>query len=76
MDELIEILEDINPDVDYETCTGLIEEGIITSFDLVVLIGEIGREFGVTIPAHKIIPENFNSAQRIYALIQELEEDN
>lgn len=76
MDELIEILEDINPDVDYMVSTGLIKEKNLTSLDLAVLIGEISRVFDVTVPAHKITPENFNSAQSIYALIQELDEDD
>lgn len=75
MEELIEILEEINPDVDYANCTGLIEEGILTSFDLVMLITEIREQFGVSVPAERIIPQNFDSAEAIYALIKELEED-
>ena len=28
MDELLEILEEINPDIDYHTCTTLVDDGI------------------------------------------------
>ena len=76
MEELIEIMEEINPDVDYAACTGLIDEGIWTSFDLVMLITEIREQFGVAIPAERIVPENFNSAEAVYALIKEMEEDD
>ena len=75
MEELIELLKEINPDVDYETCETLVEDGYITSMQMVMLIGEIQQEFGVAIPANKILPEYFNSAKQIYRLIQELEEE-
>ena len=72
MEELIEILEDINPDVEYKTCTDLISGGYITSFEIVVLVSEIAETFNVKIPAEQIIPENFESVESIYALIQKL----
>lgn len=75
MEELLEILKEINPDVDYETCTTLVEDGYITSMQIVMLVGEINQEFGIAIPANKILPEYFNSAKTLYALIRELEEE-
>ncbi len=73
MEELIEILEGINPDADYENCDTLINDGILTSFEVVMLVTQIEDAFDVKIPAVKIVPENFNSAAGIWALIQELE---
>jgi len=75
MEELLEILREINPEVDYETCDTLVEDGYITSLQIVMLVGEINQEFGVAIPANKILPEYFNSAKSIYVLIRELEEE-
>lgn len=75
MEELLEILREINPDVDYETCDKLVEDGYITSMQIVMLVGEINQEFGIAIPANKILPEYFNSAKNIYELILELEEE-
>lgn len=72
MDELIDILRDIDPDVDYETCVSLMEDGYLTSFDLAILVSQINRRFGVSIPIEKVNPEYFNSAESIYALIREL----
>ena len=74
MEELLEILEELHPDVDYETEEHLIDGKILDSFDIVTLIGEITDTFDVTIPAGKIVPENFNSAAAMWALIQELED--
>ena len=70
MEELIEILMDIDPDVDYETCDTLVEDGILTSFEMVMLVTEINQRMGVSIPPEDIIPENFASAQNIYELIE------
>jgi len=76
MEELIEILEDINPDVDYRTCTTLVDGEVLTSFELVVLVTQIGEVFGVTIPPDQIVPENFNSAASIYQMIEKLESED
>ena len=48
---------------------------ILDSFDIVTLISEISEAFDVTITAENIIPENFNSAQALYELIQRLEDE-
>ena len=76
MEELLEILTDLHPEVDFETEEHLIDNGILDSFDIVTLIAEIHDEFDVTIDAKRIIPENFNSAKALYALIQEIEEED
>ncbi len=76
MDELLKILEEMHPDVDFELCDTLIDDKILDSFDLVELISEINHIYDVKIPAEKIIPENFNSAETIYELIQSLEDED
>lgn len=75
MDELLEILEELHPEVDFNTCTRLVDDKIIDSFDIVTIITEINNTFDVAIPAEEIIPENFNSAKALYALIERLEEE-
>lgn len=74
MEELMRILTEMHPEVDFETEEHLIDNGILDSFDIVTLIAEIHDEFDVTIDAKRIIPENFNSAQNLYQLILDLEE--
>ena len=75
METLIEILKNLYPDLDVETVTDFIDGGIMDSFDIVTLVGEIDDEFGVAIPADELLPENFNSAAALYALIERLQED-
>lgn len=75
MNELIEILENLHPEVDFDTCTTLIDDKILDSFDIISVISEINEEFDVVIPAEEIIPENFNSAQALYELITRLSDE-
>ena len=75
MNELIEILENLHPEVDFETCTTLIDDKILDSFDIITIISEINEEFDVVIPAEEIIPENFNSAQALYELVSRLSDE-
>ena len=72
MDKLLELLKGIRPDVDFENETELIDEGILDSFDVVSIISEIDDAFGVQIRINELEPENFNSAEAIWALIQKL----
>ncbi len=75
METLLEILEDLHPDVDFESCDTLIDDNILDSFDIVTLVGEISDVFDITIPVEEIVPENFNSAKSLYALIERLIEE-
>ena len=73
MDELIEILEDIQPDADYETCTTLIDDGILDSFAILSIVSELEDAFDIRITPAEIIPEHFNSAKALYAMVQRLQ---
>lgn len=73
MKELMGILEDIQPDADYETCTTLIDDGILDSFAILSIVGELEDTFDIKITPAEIIPENFNSAQALWEMVQKLQ---
>lgn len=75
MEGLLEILEDLHDDVDFETCTTLIDDKILDSFDIVTIVAEVNNVFDVQIPAEELTEDNFNSAAALYALIERLEEE-
>ena len=75
MNELLEILNELHPDVDFATEENLIEDRILDSLDIVSLISEIDDRFDVVIPPEEIVPENFNSAKALWALITRLDEE-
>ncbi len=75
MEKLIEILESLQPDVDYETTENLIDGRYLDSLTILSLVAEIEEEFDVEIPTVEIIPANFNSAKKIYEMIERLREE-
>lgn len=75
MNELMQILEELRPDVDFENETALIAGGILDSFDIVSLVGELNEAFDIEIQPTDLVPENFNSAAAILALVEKLQDE-
>jgi len=73
MKKLLEILKDIQPDADYATCTTLIDDGILDSFAILSIVGELEEQLGVEVSPADIIPANFNSAQALWDMVQRLQ---
>lgn len=75
MEELFEILEDLRPDVDFHSETALIADGILDSFDIVSLVAALNDGFDIEIKPNHLVPENFNSAEAMFALVEQLKDD-
>ena len=72
MEQLLAVLKELHPEVDFDTAADLVTNGVLTSLDVIALIAEINAAFDVEVPAEEIIPENFSSAQTIWAMVQRL----
>ena len=75
MEQLLEILTDIQPDVDFENEKHLIDDHLLDSLSIISLIAELEDDFDVTIPAVEIIPDNFNSADAMLEMLQRLQDE-
>ena len=73
--QLLDILRDLHPDIDFETAEGLIDHKVLTSFDVVSIVAELSETYDVELGAVDIVPENFNSARALFALSQRNEND-
>lgn len=76
MEELLEILENIKPGVDYENCETLIDDHYLDSLSILSLIADIEDEFDVVVPTVEIVPANFNSVKSMLSLINKLKEED
>lgn len=72
---IVNILADIADDVDFDTCTTLIDDGILSSLDIIQLIGALNDEFDLSIPATEIVPDNFNSVNAMVAMVKRLSDE-
>lgn len=75
MEELLEILKNVRPNVDFEHSEDLINSGTLDSMDMVMIMTQIMQKFDLSIPPEEMVPENFNSAKAKYRLIQKLEDE-
>ncbi len=73
-DTIISILNDINPDIDFEKETAIIDGKLLDSFDIVTLVGDLNDTFDISIGVVDLVPENFNSVDAIEALVTRLQE--
>lgn len=74
MEELMEILEEICPEVDFETEKALVDDKVLSSFDILSIVSEISEAFDVKITTAEVIPANFNSAEGLWNMIQVLQQ--
>ena len=73
-ERICELLHEIRDDVD-ESCATLIDDGILSSLDIIQLIGALNDEFDLEIPAVEIKPANFNSITAMASMVQRLQEE-
>ena len=76
LENIIALLQDVNDEANYENCTTLVDDRVLTSFDILAVINAIDDEFDIAIPAKDIVPANFNSAKSLLALVERLAEED
>ncbi len=75
MDELLNLLSEIRPDVDFQNEEALIDDEILDSFDIISIVGEINDQFDIDINVNDLLPENFNTVEAMWDLIQKLQNE-
>lgn len=76
MEEVLRILQSIRPGVDFTKEEHLVEDHLLTSLEIMMLVPELNEAFDIEISLPYIRPENFSSAQAIYAMVQRVQEDD
>lgn len=72
MEELKTILEEIRPDVDFDVEKELIDGKVLDSFDIIAIVSELNQNYDLRINVNDLLPENFNSIEAIWELVQKL----
>jgi acyl carrier protein len=63
------ILSQIRPEFDFSQSSDFFEDGLLDSFDLVTLVSELDKSYGISIDGMEIAPENFRNVAAIEALL-------
>ncbi len=76
MEKLLEILNQIRSDIDYDNEKALVDDGILDSFDIVSIVSELGMEYDIDISIDDMTAENFNSAEAIFEMITRIQDED
>lgn len=74
-ESILEILEELHSDIDFDKEEQLVDDKILDSFDLVTLVTELGEEFDIEITAKEFVADNFNSVDRLTKMVLSLLDD-
>lgn len=69
MSKVLPILAQIRPEFDFSRSSDFFEDGMLDSFDLVTLVSELDKAYGISIDGMQIVPENFSNVGAIEALL-------
>ncbi len=74
MEDLLRILNEIDDSIDWENEAALIDDRLLDSFGVISLVSELEDEFDIELEASEIVPENFNSVEAMWKMIERLQE--
>ena len=70
MPTIAEILKEIRPEFDFAASQDFIGDGMLDSFDIVTLVSDLDKAYGISISGLDIVPENFQNIASIQKLLQ------
>jgi len=76
MEEIMKILQEVRPDVDFANEKKLIDDGILDSFDIITIVSEFNEEFDIDIDVEDLEPYNFNTVEAMQELINKLQDED
>jgi methoxymalonate biosynthesis acyl carrier protein len=72
MNSLRNILSQVRPECDFTKSNDFFGDGLLDSFDLLVLVSEIDNHYKIHIDGLDIVPENFQSIDAIRNLLERM----
>lgn len=67
---VLEILNEINDDHDYEKATKIIDDKLLDSFQIVTFVTELCEEFDINLSPKWLIPLHFNTVDAIVEMVE------
>jgi acyl carrier protein len=67
---IAEILREIRPEFDFTASEDFVGDGMLDSFDIITLVSDLDKAYGISISGVDIVPENFQSIAAIQELLQ------
>ena len=75
MEEILKILKDIRPDVDFVNEKKLIDDKVLDSFDIISIVADLNDHFDIEIDVEDLEPDKFNTVEAILELVTRLQNE-
>ena len=72
-EQLLQLLKETRPDIDFEKEKKLIDDSLLDSFDIIQIVMEMNETFDIEIQVEDLEPDNFNSIEGMMELIAKLQ---
>jgi acyl carrier protein len=69
INQILDILSKIRPEIDFRDSTDYLADGLLDSFDIVTLVSDLDSGFGICIPGTEITPDHFRNAESIAEIV-------
>ncbi len=70
MADVAEILQEIRPELDFSGSQDFVTDGMLDSFDILTLVSDLDKAYGIRISGLDIVPENFRNITSIEKLLE------
>lgn len=74
-EQLLQLLKETRPDIDFEKEKKLIDDNVLDSFDIIQIVMEMNETFDIEIQVEDLEPDNFNSIEGMMELITKLQDE-
>ena len=70
-EEILSLLKETCPGIDFENEKALIDDEILVSLDIITIVSELMYHYGIELDVDDLLPENFNDLDAITAMVEE-----
>ena len=74
-EQLLNLLTEVRPNVDFEKEKKLIDDSILDSFDIIQIVMDMNETFDIEIQVEDLEPDNFNDIEAMMELITKLQNE-
>jgi acyl carrier protein len=68
--DIAKILKEIRPEFDFTQSQNFLADGMLDSFDVVTLVSDLDKAYGISISGLDVVPENFQNIASIQKLLE------
>ena len=70
MNEILEILQEVRPEQEFENSINFLVDGLLESMDIIELVSKLEEKYKIEFDVMDLVPENFENIEAIQSLVR------